>query len=121
MLQPYSIVAVADNTGAQELRLIQAASGKRSQITLGDSFTATVKKARPVGQIKKGQVVKAIVVRQRKPFKRPDGTTIRFADNAAVVIGADRNPIGSRVIGPIAKEIRDKGFNKIAQLAKELV
>jgi len=121
MLQSYSMLKVADNSGALQIRVIQPSGGKHSVVRLGDTVTATVKSARPVGQAKKGQVVKALIIRQRNPFKRPDGTTIRFSDNAAILISADGVMIGSRVSGPVAKEVRDKGFLKVAQLAKEVI
>lgn len=121
MLGQYATLHVADNTGALIVRVIQAASGRKMFVGIGDVLTGTVKKSRPDGQIKKGQVVKAVVVRQRKPLSRPDGTTVRFSDNACVIIGGDKNPIGTRVMGPIAKEVKDAGYIKIAQLAKEVI
>lgn len=121
MLQPYSLLTVADNSGAIEARIILGARGKLRDIRIGDSFTATVKRARPIGQVKKGQVVKAVVVRSRSTTGRADGTSVRFSDNACVIIGADGNPLATRVIGPVAREVRDRGFVKITQLAKEVV
>lgn len=121
MLQQYSRVQVADNSGALEVGIIQGTGGKKTVMQLGDSFKATVKKARPAGQVKKSQLVTAVVVRQRKPFKRSDGTTVSFSDNACVIVGTDKNPVGTRVIGPIAREVRDCGYLKIAQLAKEVI
>lgn len=121
MLQQYSRLNVADNTGALQIMVIQPVAGKHRIATLGDTVTATVKRATPNGQVKKSQVIKAVIVRQRKPFKRQDGTTVSFSDNAGVIISPDGTPVGTRVIGPIAKEVRDRGFLKIAQLAKEVV
>ena len=113
---------VADNTGARELLCIRVAGGSRRRYArVGDIITATVKAAAPQGTVKKGEVVKAVVVRTKKPFGRDDGTLIAFDENAAVIIDAARNPRGTRIFGPVARELREKNFMKIVSLAPEVL
>ena len=122
MIQSFTRMNVADNSGAKELMCIKVLGGsKRRYATVGDVIVASVKKAIPNGKVKKGQVVKCVVVRTKKSLKRQDGTTIRFDENAAVIINKDGNPIGTRVFGPVARELRDKGFMKIVSLAPEVI
>lgn len=122
MIQQQTRLSVADNTGARELMCIRVlgASGRR-YASLGDVIVAVVKDALPNMPVKKSEVVKAVIVRVRDHVRRPDGTTIRFDDNAAVIIQKDNNPKGSRVFGPIARELRDKNFGKIMSLAPEVL
>src|SRR2546421_221334 len=118
MIQQESRLRVADNTGARELLSISVTGGsKRRYARVGDIITATVKSATPQGAVKKGEVVKAVVVRTRKPFGRDDGTQIAFDENAAVIIDNQRNPRGTRIFGPVARELREKNFMKIVSLA----
>ena len=123
MIQQESRLRVADNTGARELLTIRVKGGsKRRYARVGDIITATVKSATPQGQIKKGEVVQAVVVRTRKPLSRPDGTYIAFDENAAVLIDpASNNPRGTRIFGPVARELRDRNFMKIISLAPEVL
>ena len=122
MIQQESRLKVADNSGAKEILCIRVLGGsKRRYARIGDIIVATVKKATPQGTIKKGQKVKAVVVRTRKELSRPDGSRIRFDDNAAIIIGPDRNPIGTRVFGPVGRELRDAKFMKIVSLAPEVL
>ena len=122
MIQQESRLKVADNTGARELLCIRVAGGsKRRYARVGDIITATVKAAAPQGTVKKGEVVKAVVVRTKKPFGRDDGTLIAFDENAAVIIDAARNPRGTRIFGPVARELREKNFMKIVSLAPEVL
>ncbi|MBP7867569.1 MAG: 50S ribosomal protein L14 [Acidobacteria bacterium] len=122
MIQMRTILKVADNSGAKEIMCITPQHGaSRTRATLGDVISATVKVASPDGTVKKGQVVKAVVVRTRKEYRRKDGTYIRFDENAAVLINAAGEPIGTRVFGPIARELRDKKFMKIVSLAPEVI
>lgn len=122
MIQSYSRVKVADNTGAKDLMCIQVLGGsKRRYAEIGDVIVASVKTASPAAQVKKKQIVKAVIVRQRKNYRRKDGTYIKFDDNAAVVVGKDKNPKGTRILGPVARELREKGFKKIVSLAPEVV
>ena len=122
MIQSFTRLNVADNTGAKEIMCIKVLGGsKRRYATVGDVIVASVKKALPTGKIKKGQVVKAVIVRTHKEVQRENGSLIRFDDNAAVVINVkDKNMLGTRVFGPVAREIRDLGYLKIASLAKEV-
>jgi large subunit ribosomal protein L14 len=122
MIQQQTRLTVADNTGARELMCIRVlgASGRR-YASLGDVIVAVVKDALPNMPVKKSEVVKAVIVRVRTNVRRADGTTIRFDDNAAVIIQKDNNPKGSRVFGPIARELRDKNFGKIISLAPEVL
>ena len=113
---------MADNTGAREILCIRVKGGsKRRYARVGDVITATVKTASPQGAVKKGEVVQAVVVRTRKPFGRNDGTSIAFDENAAVLIDAARNPRGTRIFGPVARELREKNFMKIVSLAPEVL
>lgn len=122
MIQIYSRLEVADNSGARKLRVIQVMGGsKRRYAGLGDIITASVKEALPNSNVKKGDVVKAVVVRVRKDTQRPDGTVIRFDSNAAVLINAQKEPRGTRIFGPVPRELRDKGFMRIISLAPEVV
>ncbi len=122
MIQIYSNLEVADNTGARRIRVIQVMGGtERRYARLGDIVTASVKDALPNTSVKKGDVVKAVVVRIRKDTQRPDGTTIRFDTNAAVLINPNNEPRGTRIFGPVPRELRDKGFMRIISLAPEVV
>ena len=122
MIQNESRLRVADNSGAREILVIRVQGGsKRRYAHVGDVITATVKSASPQGSVKKGEVVKAVVVRTRKEFGREDGTYIRFDENAAVIIDATNNPRGTRIFGPVARELRDRNFMKIISLAPEVL
>jgi len=122
MIQPYSRLNVADNTGAKEVMCIRVLGGRKQRsAVLGDTIVVSVKNAAPRGNAKKKEVAKAIIVRQKAPHQREDGTTIKFDDNAVVLINDDQTPRGTRVLGPIAREIRSKGFMKIVSLAPEVV
>jgi len=122
MIQPRSIVKVADNSGARIIQCINVLGGTRKRYAqLGDVIVAAVKKADPRKLVKKHDVVKAVIIRQRREFKRADGSYIRFDDNAAVIIGDENKPKGGRVFGPMAKEIKEKGFSEVAMLAPELI
>ena len=122
MIQQESRLKVADNTGARELLCIRVMGGHhRRYARVGDIITATVKNAAPQGAVKKGDVVKAVVVRTKKAYGRDDGTQIAFDENAAVIIDAQRNPRGTRIFGPVARELRDKRFMKIISLAPEVL
>ena len=122
MIQNESRLKVADNTGAREILVIRVKGGsKRRYAHVGDVITATVKQATPQGAIKKGEVVRAVVVRTKKPFGRDDGTYIGFDENAAVIIDQQNNPRGTRIFGPVARELRDGGFMKIVSLAPEVL
>ncbi len=122
MIQIYSNLEVADNTGARRIRVIQVMGGtERRYARIGDIVTASVKDALPNTGVKKGEVVKAVVVRIRKDTQRPDGTTIRFDSNAAVLINPNNEPRGTRIFGPVPRELRDKGFMRIISLAPEVV
>lgn len=123
MLQLRSMLHVADNTGAKEVSMIgMPVKGNRKIAYLGDIITAVVKKAAPFGQVKKSEIVYAVIVRTRKEARRADGSYIRFDDNACVILQTKdvKDPKGTRVFGPIAKEVKDEGFNKIASLAEEM-
>ncbi len=123
MIQQETRLTVADNTGAKELLCIRVLGGsKRRYGYVGDVIVATVKQATPNASVKKGDVVKAVIVRTAKEYRRPDGSTIRFDDNAAVLLDATGvNPRGTRIFGPVARELRDKGFMKIISLAPEVL
>ncbi len=122
MIQPQTRLKVADNTGAKEIMCIKVLGGsKRRYASVGDIIVASVKTATPGGTVKKGDVVKAVVVRTHKEVRRVDGSTIRFDDNAAVVIDNQKQPRGTRIFGPIARELRDKDFMKIISLAPEVI
>lgn len=116
------MLRVADNSGAKILQVIQVYGGsKRRYGRIGDVLGCTVKKALPHATVKKGELVKVVLVRSRKEFRRKDGSYVRFSENAAVVIDANKNPVGTRIFGPIAREIRDKGYTRIVSLAKNVV
>lgn len=122
MIQQQSYLKVADNTGAKEIMCIKVLGGsKRRYANIGDVIVASVKKATPGGTVKKGDVVKAVVVRSAKGLRRNDGTYIRFDENAAVIIRDDKNPRGTRIFGPVARELRDKDYTKILSLAPEVL
>ncbi|HHU24119.1 MAG: 50S ribosomal protein L14 [Bacilli bacterium] len=122
MLQQESRVNVADNTGAKELLIIRILGGShRRSANIGDIVVATVKSATPGGQVKKGEVIKAVIVRTKKGLRRTDGSYIKFDDNAAVIIKEDKNPRGTRIFGPVARELREKDFMKIVSLAPEVL
>jgi large subunit ribosomal protein L14 len=122
MIQPFTRLKVADNSGAKEIMCIKVLGGsKRRYATVGDIIVASVKKALPNGKVKKGQVVKAVVVRTKKEVQRENGSLIRFDDNAAVIIDAKKEPVGTRIFGPIAREVRYEGFQKITSLAPEVL
>lgn len=122
MIQPRTILKLADNSGALKLMCIGFVGiGNRNSAEIGDIIVCSVKEAEPGKQIKKGQVVRAVVVRQKKPYLRSNGTWIRFDENAAVIIDSKNQPLGNRIFGPIPREIKDKGFDKIANLASQLV
>ena len=122
MIQQQSYLKVADNTGAKELMCIRVLGGSgRRYANIGDVVVASVKKATPGGVVKKGDVVKAVVVRTATGLRREDGTNIRFDENAAVIIKEDKNPRGTRIFGPVARELRDKEYMKILSLAPETI
>ncbi len=122
MIQNESRLKVADNTGAREILCIRVKGGSRRKYAhVGDIITATVKAANPQGTVKKGEVVTAVVVRTKKSFSRSDGTYIAFDENAAVIIDAQNNPRGTRIFGPVARELRDRNFMKIVSLAPEVL
>ena len=122
MIQEESYLKVADNTGAKEIKTIRVLGGsKRKFGNIGDVIVASVRKAAPGGQVKKGDVVKAVIVRSAKGVRRNDGTYVRFDDNAAVLIKDDKNPRGTRIFGPVARELRDKDYMKILSLAPEVL
>ena len=122
MIQQETRLKVADNTGAREILCIRVQGGSRRRYArVGDIIVGTVKQATPQGAIKKGEVVQAVVVRTRKPYGRDDGTQIAFDENAAVIIDNARNPRGTRIFGPVARELREKNFMKIVSLAPEVL
>lgn len=122
MIQKYSRLRVADNSGARQIMCIQVLGGTRKRYArVGDIFMAAVKQAQPGAAIKKGDVVKAVVVRTAKGWQRPDGSSIRFDDNAAVVLADEENPQGTRIFGPVARELRERKFMKIISLAPEVL
>ena len=122
MIQNETRLRVADNTGAREILCIRVVGGhKRRYAGVGDIITATVKQATPQGAIKKGEVVRAVVVRTKKPFGRDDGTYIGFDENAAVIIDQQNNPRGTRIFGPVARELRERNFMRIVSLAPEVL
>jgi large subunit ribosomal protein L14 len=122
MIQQETRLKVADNTGAREILCIRVLGGSRRRYaSVGDVIVASVKEAIPGGAVKKGEVVKAVIVRTNKAIRRPDGSYVRFDDNAAVLITEDRNPRGTRIFGPVARELRDKNFMKIVSLAPEVL
>ena len=123
MIQPQTILKVADNTGAKFIQCFQVLGGtKKRYAQLGDVIVAAVKKAEPRRTVKKHEVVRAVIVRQRKEYRRKDGSYIRFGENAAVILDAKtKNPKGGRIFGPIPRELKQKGFDKIIGLAKEVI
>ena len=121
MIQPQSYLTVADNTGARKLMCIRVLGNNRKYANIGDIIIGVVKDALPNMSIKRSNVVRAVVVRTKSTVKRLDGMAVRFDDNAAVIINAESNPRGTRVFGPVAREIRDKKFTKIISLANEVV
>jgi large subunit ribosomal protein L14 len=121
MIQAYTRLKIADNTGAKQIMCINIPIGARQYARIGDTIVATVKRAMPHGMVKEGEVVRAVVVRVAKPYRRSDGSYIRFDENAAVILGDKNNPKGSRIFGPIARELRDKNFAKIISLAPEVL
>ena len=122
MIQPQTRLKAADNSGAKELMCIRVLGGtRRKYANIGDVVVASVKKASPGGTVKKGDVVKAVIVRSATGIRRDDGTYIRFDENAAVIIKEDKNPRGTRIFGPVARELRDKDYMKILSLAPEVL
>ena len=121
MIQQQTRLRVADNTGARELLCIRVLAGGRKQAGVGDVIVASVKQAVPGGSVKKGEVVRAVVVRTAKEYGRPDGSLIRFDDNAAVILTGGNNPRGTRIFGPVARELREKNYMKIISLAPEVL
>ena len=122
MLQQESYLKVADNTGAKEIKCIRVLGGSRRKYgNIGDVIVASVRKAAPNGTVKKGEVVKAVIVRTKKGIRRNDGTYVRFDENAAVLIKEDKNPKGTRIFGPVARELRDKEYMEILSLAPEVI
>ena len=122
MIQQETYLKVADNTGAKELKCIRVLGGsKRKYASIGDVIVCSVRKAAPGGQVKKGDVVKAVIVRSRKGLRRNDGSYVRFDENAAVIIKEDKTPQGTRIFGPVARELREKDFTKILSLAPEVL
>ena len=122
MITQETFLKVADNTGAKEIKCIRVLGGsKRKFGNIGDVIVASVRKSTPGGTVKKGEVVKAVIVRSAKGVRRADGTYVRFDDNAAVLIKDDKNPRGTRIFGPVARELRDKDYMKILSLAPEVI
>ena len=122
MIREYSILNVADNTGAKRVMCFRILGGTRRKFaSVGDVIVCTVKDAAPNGQLKKGQIVRAVVVRTKKPVKRKDGSYIKFDDNAAVIIDEQKEPSGTRIFGPVARELREKQYMKIISLASEVL
>ena len=122
MIQEESYLKVADNTGAKEIHCIRVLGGsKRKYGNIGDVIVASVRKAAPGGTVKKGEVVKAVIVRSKRGVRREDGSYVRFDENAAVIIKEDKNPRGTRIFGPVARELREKDFMKILSLAPEVI
>ena len=122
MIQQETFLKVADNTGAKEIKCIRVLGGSTRKFgNIGDVIVASVRKAQPGGTVKKGEVVKAVIVRSAKGVRRNDGTYVRFDDNAAVLIKDDQNPRGTRIFGPVARELRDKDYMKILSLAPEVI
>ena len=122
MIQQESYLKVADNTGAKEIKCIRVLGGSKVKYgNIGDVIVASVRKSTPGGQVKKGEVVKAVIVRSAKGVRRADGTYVRFDENAAVLIKDDKNPRGTRIFGPVARELRDRDYMKILSLAPEVI
>jgi large subunit ribosomal protein L14 len=121
VIQTYTRLKIADNSGAKQIMCINVPIGAKRYARIGDVIVATVKRAMPHGMVKEGEVVRAVVVRVAKPYRRSDGSYISFDENAAVVLGDKNNPRGSRIFGPVARELRDKNFAKIISLAPEVL
>ena len=122
MIQEESYLKVADNTGAKEIHCIRVLGGSRRKYgNIGDVIVASVRKAAPGGTVKKGEVVKAVIVRTKRGVRREDGSYVRFDENAAVIIKEDKNPKGTRIFGPVARELREKDYMKILSLAPEVI
>ena len=121
MIYPQTMLTIADNTGARKIMCIRVLGGNRKYAKIGDTIIGVVKEAIPNMPIKRSDIVRAIVVRSHKSIRRSDGMFIRFDDNAAVIVNPDNNPRGTRVFGPVAREIRDKNFSKIVSLAPEVL
>ena len=122
MIQEYSILNVADNTGARRIMCFRILGGTRRKFaSIGDIVVCSVKDATPQGQLKKGQIVRAVIVRTKKPVRRKDGSYIKFDDNAAVIIDTMKEPTGTRIFGPVARELREKQYMKIISLASEVL
>ena len=122
MIQAQTILNVADNSGAKRLMCFKVLGGTRRRYArIGDIVVASVKESTPEGAVKKGDVVKVVIVRTRKEIRREDGSYIKFDKNAGVIIDAQKNPVGTRIFGPVARELRDKGFSKIISLAPEVI
>ena len=122
MIQPRTMLEVADNSGAKRVQCIRVMGGSRKKYaTVGDTIIVAVKEAAPGGTVKKGEVARAVVVRTVKEVRRPDGTYIRFDRNSAVLLNPQNNPVGTRIFGPVARELRDKQFTKIISLAPEVI
>ena len=122
MIQEETYLKVADNTGAKEIKTIRVLGGSKRRFgNIGDVVVASVRKAQPGGQVKKGEVVRAVIVRSSRGVRRSDGSYVRFDDNAAVLIREDKNPRGTRIFGPVARELRDKDYMKILSLAPEVL
>ncbi|MFC1650351.1 50S ribosomal protein L14 [Candidatus Latescibacterota bacterium] len=122
MIREYSILNVADNTGAKKMMCFRVLGGtRRRYASIGDTIVCSIKDAAPNGQVKKGEIVRAVVVRTKKPVRRKDGSYIKFDDNAAVIIDEQKEPNGTRIFGPVARELREKQFMKIISLASEVL
>ena len=121
MIYPQTMLTVTDNTGAKKIMCIRVLGGNKKYAEIGDSIIGVVKEALPNMPIKRSEIVRAIIVRTKKTIRRQDGMYIRFDDNAAVIVNVDNNPRGTRVFGPVAREIRDKNFSKIVSLAPEVL
>ena len=121
MIYPQTMLTVADNTGAKKVMCIRVLGGNKKYAKIGDTIIAVVKEAIPNMPVKRSDVVRAVVVRTKKSIRRPDGMYIRFDDNAVVIVNMDNNPRGTRVFGPVAREIRDKNYSKIVSLAPEVL
>jgi large subunit ribosomal protein L14 len=121
MIYPQTMLTVADNTGAKKVMCIRVLGGNKKYAKIGDTIIAVVKEALPNMPVKRSDVIRAVVVRTKKTIRRPDGMYIRFDDNAAVIVNMDNNPRGTRVFGPVAREIRDKNYSKIVSLAPEVL
>lgn len=122
MVQTESRIKITDNSGAREILVIKVLGGSVVNYGgVGDLVVASVKKAAPNSAVKKSSIVKAVIVRTKKPYKRDDGSTIRFDDNAAVIVNADQQPVGTRIFGPVARELRQRGYSRILSLAPEVL